>query len=77
MGKPQSILGAGMVSTLDFVFASCSYFSQKYPNSKITGLSNSSTQKAYITSTAKERQLSNIDIITADVNTFDFDGSQQ
>lgn len=53
------------------------FLAEKYPNSKITGLSNSSTQKAYIDSTAKERGLSNLEIITADVNTHDFDGAKR
>ncbi|KAF9024574.1 S-adenosyl-L-methionine-dependent methyltransferase [Hymenopellis radicata] len=63
-------LGCGMWGSLSL------YLASKYPNSKITGLSNSTTQKAHIDSTAKERQLSNLEIITADVNTFDFAGSQ-
>ncbi|KZT21388.1 S-adenosyl-L-methionine-dependent methyltransferase [Neolentinus lepideus HHB14362 ss-1] len=52
------------------------YLAEKYPNSRIVGLSNSSTQKLHIDSTAKSRGLSNLEIITADVNTFDFDGSR-
>ncbi|KAJ7451795.1 S-adenosyl-L-methionine-dependent methyltransferase [Mycena galericulata] len=52
------------------------YLAQKYPKSKIIGLSNSSTQKIHIDSTAKARGLTNLEIITADVNTFDFAGSK-
>ncbi|KXN90944.1 (S)-coclaurine N-methyltransferase [Leucoagaricus sp. SymC.cos] len=52
------------------------FLAEKYPNSKITGLSNSTTQKAYIDSTAQELGLSNLEIITADVNVFDFDGKR-
>ncbi|KIK69178.1 hypothetical protein GYMLUDRAFT_35247 [Collybiopsis luxurians FD-317 M1] len=48
------------------------YLAQKYPKSRITGLSNSSTQKAHIDATAKLRGLTNLEIITADVNTYDF-----
>ncbi|KAK0195130.1 S-adenosyl-L-methionine-dependent methyltransferase [Armillaria mellea] len=51
------------------------FLAKKYPNAKITGLSNSATQKAHIDAMAKER-LSNVEIITADVNTFDFSGSK-
>ncbi|EKM54189.1 uncharacterized protein PHACADRAFT_257858 [Phanerochaete carnosa HHB-10118-sp] len=51
------------------------YLAQKYPNSRITGLSNSSTQKAYIDTAAKSRGLTNVQVITADVNTFEFDSS--
>ncbi|KAF8813876.1 S-adenosyl-L-methionine-dependent methyltransferase [Phlegmacium glaucopus] len=53
------------------------FLAEKYPNSRITGLSNSSTQKKHIDSTAKERGLSNVEIITADVNTFEFESSKR
>ncbi|KAJ7879126.1 S-adenosyl-L-methionine-dependent methyltransferase [Mycena leptocephala] len=52
------------------------FLAQKYPHSRITGLSNSSTQKAHIDATAKARGLTNVEIITADVNSFDFAGSK-
>lgn len=52
------------------------YLAQKYPKSRIVGLSNSSTQKAHIDSSAKSRGLSNVEIITGDVNHFDFGGSR-
>ncbi|ESK92077.1 sam-dependent methyltransferase [Moniliophthora roreri MCA 2997] len=48
------------------------YLAQKYPKSRVTGLSNSTTQKAHIDSTATSRGLTNLEIITADVNTHDF-----
>ncbi|KAE9403851.1 S-adenosyl-L-methionine-dependent methyltransferase [Gymnopus androsaceus JB14] len=48
------------------------YLAQKYPKSRITGLSNSSTQKEHIDATAKSRGFTNLEIITADVNTHDF-----
>ncbi|KAJ3881160.1 S-adenosyl-L-methionine-dependent methyltransferase [Lentinula edodes] len=48
------------------------YLAQKYPKSRITGLSNSSTQKAHIDDTARSLGLTNLNIITADVNTHDF-----
>lgn len=49
------------------------YMAKKYPNAKITGVSNSSTQKAYIDAEAKKRGLNNLTIITADMNTFTID----
>ncbi|KAJ7497735.1 S-adenosyl-L-methionine-dependent methyltransferase [Mycena latifolia] len=52
------------------------FLAQKYPKSRITGLSNSSTQKAHIDATAKARGLTNLEIITADVNHYDFAGSK-
>ena len=46
------------------------FMAKKYPNSKITAVSNSATQKAYIDQVAKERNLSNITVITEDINSF-------
>lgn len=42
-----------------------------YPNSKITAVSNSHSQREYITNTAKERGLENVTVITCDMNHFD------
>ncbi|KAI3631238.1 hypothetical protein MIR68_010728 [Amoeboaphelidium protococcarum] len=47
------------------------YLAEKYPKSKITGLSNSKTQKQHIDSVAKSKGFKNLTIITADVNEFD------
>ncbi|KAG5638322.1 hypothetical protein H0H81_000740 [Sphagnurus paluster] len=52
------------------------FLAQKYPNSRITGISNSATQKAHIDATAKERGLTNVFIITADINVFNFNGEK-
>ena len=41
-----------------------------FPNSQITGVSNSNSQREYITAMAEKRGLSNIKIITCDMNTF-------
>jgi cyclopropane-fatty-acyl-phospholipid synthase len=49
------------------------FMAKKYPNAKVTGVSNSSTQKAYIDGEAKKRGLNNLTIITADMNTFTID----
>ncbi|KAH7099556.1 S-adenosyl-L-methionine-dependent methyltransferase [Auriculariales sp. MPI-PUGE-AT-0066] len=48
------------------------FLAGKYPKSKITGLSNSNTQREYIMKTAKERGYDNLQILTGDVNVFDF-----
>ncbi|TFK25221.1 S-adenosyl-L-methionine-dependent methyltransferase [Coprinopsis marcescibilis] len=48
------------------------FLAEKYPNSRVTGLSNSTTQKAHIDSVAHKRGISNITVITADVNSYDF-----
>ncbi|KAJ7913892.1 S-adenosyl-L-methionine-dependent methyltransferase [Mycena leptocephala] len=48
------------------------FCAQKYPNSRITGLSNSTTQKSHIDANAKARGLTNLEIITADITYFNF-----
>lgn len=46
------------------------YAAKKYPNSKITAVSNSKTQKIYIDGLAKEQGIQNLQIITEDINNF-------
>ncbi len=46
------------------------FMAAKYPKSKITGVSNSKTQKAFIEEQAKIRGLNNLKIITCDMNDF-------
>lgn len=46
------------------------FMSAKFPKSKFTVVSNSTTQKAFIDQTAKDRNISNLTVITADMNTF-------
>ncbi|MBB2151740.1 SAM-dependent methyltransferase [Pedobacter gandavensis] len=46
------------------------FMAKKYPESHITALSNSATQKAFIDQAAKERNLNNITVITEDINVF-------
>ncbi|NVK21755.1 MAG: class I SAM-dependent methyltransferase [Kangiellaceae bacterium] len=46
------------------------YLATKYPNSNIIGISNSHSQREYIQQQAKQRGLSNITIITTDINEF-------
>jgi len=47
------------------------FLAQTFPKSKVTGVSNSRTQKLYIDAEAQRRGLTNVSIITADMNTFD------
>ncbi|MCB1175992.1 MAG: class I SAM-dependent methyltransferase [Leptospiraceae bacterium] len=49
------------------------YIADKYPNCKITGVSNSKTQKEYIDSVCKEKGFKNVEIITQDMNDFTTD----
>jgi cyclopropane-fatty-acyl-phospholipid synthase len=49
------------------------FLAERYPNSKILGVSNSATQRAYIESQIARRSLTNLEIITRDANTFETD----
>lgn len=49
------------------------FMSAKYPDSKFTVVSNSTTQKAHIDQAAKDRNIHNLTVITADMNTFQID----
>ncbi len=49
------------------------WMAAKYPNARITGVSNSRTQKQFIDAQAAERGLANLEILTCDVNRLQFD----
>jgi cyclopropane-fatty-acyl-phospholipid synthase len=49
------------------------FMAAKFPNSKITSVSNSHSQKVFIDEQAKKRNLSNLTIITSDMNVFNID----
>ncbi len=49
------------------------WMAEKHPQSQITGVSNSRTQKEHIDSEAAKRGLKNLRIITADMNAFEID----
>ncbi|MCL7036210.1 hypothetical protein MKW94_030593 [Papaver nudicaule] len=51
------------------------YIAQKYKNCNITGICNSKTQKEHIEEQCRELQLQNVEIIVADISTFDMEGS--
>ncbi|MEP6963804.1 MAG: cyclopropane-fatty-acyl-phospholipid synthase family protein, partial [Acidobacteriota bacterium] len=46
------------------------YLAERFPNSRITGVSNSRPQREFIESQARARGLANVRILTADMNTF-------
>jgi cyclopropane-fatty-acyl-phospholipid synthase len=52
------------------------YLAERFPRSRITGVSNSRTQKEHIDGQARRRGLTNLRIITADMNSFDIAGGQ-
>jgi cyclopropane-fatty-acyl-phospholipid synthase len=47
------------------------YNAEKFPRSRITAISNSRTQKEHIDAEARKRGLTNLRIITCDINAFD------
>ncbi|MCF3651227.1 SAM-dependent methyltransferase [Synoicihabitans lomoniglobus] len=47
------------------------FLAARFPRSRITAVSNSRTQKAHIDAAATSRGLSNVTVITADMNAFD------
>nr|AWJ64115.1 Norpseudo-ephedrine N-methyltransferase [Ephedra sinica] len=47
------------------------YVAERYPKCEITGLCNSSTQKAFIEQQCSERRLCNVTIYADDISTFD------
>lgn len=49
------------------------FIAEKFPHCRITGVSNSRTQRLYIESEAEKRGLKNVSIITADMNEFKID----
>ncbi|MEJ7609875.1 MAG: cyclopropane-fatty-acyl-phospholipid synthase family protein [Ferruginibacter sp.] len=49
------------------------FMSAKYQQSRFTVVSNSRTQKMYLDQQAKERNITNLEVITADMNSFAID----
>lgn len=47
------------------------WIAEHYPASHVTAVSNSHTQKAFILKRASERGLTNLEVITSDINDFD------
>lgn len=46
------------------------YAAERYPGSRFVAVSNSASQKAYIERHAAERRISNLEVVTADMNDF-------
>ncbi len=51
----------------------CLYNAAKFPGARITAISNSRTQKEFIDTEARKRGLTNLRIITCDINAFDIE----
>jgi cyclopropane-fatty-acyl-phospholipid synthase len=50
------------------------WMAKTYPKARITAVSNSSSQRAFIMARAQERGLSNLEVITCDMNDFEAPG---
>jgi len=46
------------------------FMAERFPHARITGVSNSGSQKLYIDAEARRRGLKNVAIVTTDINTF-------
>ena len=53
------------------------YMAAQYPDSQITGVSNSSSQREFITAQARARGLDNLQIVTCDANVLEFPAGTQ
>ncbi len=68
---------AGIVDGMRILELGCGWGSlslwiaEQFPNCRISSLSNSASQKAFIESRCRSRGLNNVTVITADVGTFD------
>ena len=51
------------------------WFAETFPDCDIVGFSNSKTQRKYILDQAKKRNLKNVQVVTGDVSTIQFDES--
>jgi cyclopropane-fatty-acyl-phospholipid synthase len=63
-GQDVLELGCGWGSLTLFMAA-------RYPNSRITAVSNSHSQRAFITNEAQRRRLANVRVLTVDMNVFE------
>jgi cyclopropane-fatty-acyl-phospholipid synthase len=50
------------------------WMAENYPDSQITAVSNSNSQREHIEAAASDRGISNLRVITCDMNDFDIDG---
>lgn len=68
---------AGIQDGMDILELGCGWGSltlwlaERFPRCRILGVSNSKTQRAFIETEAGRRMLSNIEIVTKDINTFE------
>ena len=82
-GLRESCLHAGLMNGQTILELGCGWGSltlwmaEHYPDSRITAVSNSRSQRVYIEAQARERGLQNrIRVVTCDMNTFEIDPGQ-
>ena len=72
----QTCLHAGLTNGMDILELGCGWgalslhMAKTYPHARIVSVSNSQSQRAYIESVATRRNLTNLTVITADMNDF-------
>ena len=68
---------AGLANGMDILELGCGwvsltlYMAQRYPDSRIVAVSNSNSQREFIEARAREQGLTNIEVITTDINEFE------
>lgn len=73
---------AGLADGQDILELGCGWGSltlwmaERYPNARITAVSNSHSQRAFIQARCAERGLDNVDVITCDVNDLQLDAQR-
>ncbi|KAJ3076276.1 hypothetical protein HDU98_004575 [Podochytrium sp. JEL0797] len=55
----------------------CLFLAHKFPKSSVVALSNSNGQREHITRVARERGIKNLEVLTGDMNVFEFGGKRE
>lgn len=72
----ETVVHAGLLDGMDILELGCGwgslslYMAGRFPNARITSVSNSASQRDYIIGCARERGFSNLSVVTADMNDF-------
>ncbi|MGZ8362654.1 MAG: SAM-dependent methyltransferase [Caulobacteraceae bacterium] len=75
----ETVAHAGLADGQDILELGCGwgslslYMAARYPNARVTAVSNSAPQRAFIEARAAERGLTNLTVVTADMNVFEPD----
>ena len=72
----ETVAHAGLLDGMDILELGCGwgslslYMAGRFPNARITSVSNSASQRDYIIGCARERGFSNLSVVTVDMNDF-------